>query len=113
MQQTVQAKGAMRIAELMSAPSFGAALPPLLRRPLHEAPKVSAPAPAAVPERPRVPFTPAHPDDATIIAARDAAAEFIDSLPNFSARQTTTRYVMEGPPQRLASTRCCFGEPHL
>lgn len=36
------------------------------------------------------------PDDTTIRAAREAAYAFIKTLPNFIARQTTTRYVMEG-----------------
>jgi hypothetical protein len=38
---------------------------------------------------------PTRPDDPAITAAREAAATFIDDLPNFAAKQNTTRFLQE------------------
>jgi hypothetical protein len=63
---------------------------------------VATPEPEAQPEEvpPNVHIhtgaMPAGPDDPAIAKAREAAVTFLESLPRFSAKQNTTRYVQEG-----------------
>ena len=70
---------------------------PVVRRggpPAQEEPP-EEPAPRARTEEAARPALPEQPDDLSIAKAREAALAFLETLPAFSTRQSTTRYVRE------------------
>jgi hypothetical protein len=88
------------------APAASDDRPKLVRAQAAEAPQPkteAVPAPRPQPEAEAVPAyihvrtgpMPTHPDDAVIAKAREAAANFLESLPRFAVKQNTTRYVQE------------------
>jgi hypothetical protein len=68
---------------------------PKLTRGKQTAEPEAAPTGRPASDRVRTGPMPNHPDDAAIASAREAAFSFIDDLPNFAAKQNTTRYIQE------------------